>query len=106
MKFFNKLSVISLIVLMFSFMNVAGAAGDIGDCQGYAVNSCDQSKTSDKCNNSYRYTPQPSLKCQWDNSKAACRATGATCTSSAGLCKSNADCPSGQTCSGSHCFSN
>jgi len=37
MKFVNKLSVVSLLVLMFSFMNIATAADQ---CVGTAVPSC------------------------------------------------------------------
>ncbi len=92
MKFFNKLSVISLIVLMFSFMNIAQAA----TCSGYAVSSCDASKTPSSCQNSYR-TASPRLQCAWDGT--VCRARGAACTggsttsgATGAPCRTDADC--------------
>ena len=94
MKFFNKLSVISLIVLMFSFMNVAQAA----DCSGTGVSSCDASKTDSACGKTYR-TTAPSYQCKWDGK--ICRANGAACgtnTTPAGKgqpgdwCKHDSDC--------------
>jgi hypothetical protein len=63
MKFVNKLSALSLVVLMFSFMNVANAdATPPSNCVGRQVDSCDQINTlnisDDKkakaCNNSYQ----------------------------------------------------
>ena len=57
MKFVNKLSVISLIVLMFSFMNVANA----DNCNGIQAKSCEDfnkgmatdDEKARQCNNSW-----------------------------------------------------
>ena len=92
MKFVNKLSVISLIVLMFSFMNVAGAvsaSGASGDtngdgtkadsglptCPGYAESSCDSfnnlgekyaSKREEFCNMAYiKKSATKNVTCKW-----------------------------------------
>ena len=50
MNFVNKLSVVSLLVLMFSFMNIAQAANP---CTGTAVNACSKITDQSKCANSY-----------------------------------------------------
>jgi len=72
MKFVNKLSVISLIVLMFSFMNIAQAA-----CVGNSVSYCDVSKNESACNNTWR-KEGTQLQCKWDGK--ICRANGASCS--------------------------
>ena len=94
MKFVNKLSVISLIVLMFSFINVAQAA----DCSGTGVKSCDQSKTESTCGTTYR-TTAPSYQCKWDGS--TCRATGNSCgtnSNSSGKVKPGGSCTKNNDC--------
>ena len=94
MKFVNKLSVISLIVLMFSFMNVAQAA----DCSGTGVKSCDQSKTESTCGTTYR-TTAPSYQCKWDGK--ICRANGNPCgtnTTAAGKGQTGAPCTKNSDC--------
>ena len=94
MKFVNKLSVISLLVLMFSFMNVAGAVGASGasgdmngddnrnnkdsgppTCPGYAESSCDSfnnlgekyaSKREEFCNMAYiKKSATKNVTCKW-----------------------------------------
>ena len=76
MKFVNKLSVISLVVLMFSFMNVAQAAkNDPPYCNGNERSSCDDinktNKTNDEkasmCNNTYTSvtTSERATQCKW-----------------------------------------
>lgn len=90
MKFVNKLSVIGLVVLMFSFMNIAQAGYPA--CTGTGVGSCDQSKTQAACESTHRL--ENSLKgasnrqCQWDGS--TCRANGAGCGT---FCTVQAHCP-------------
>ena len=74
MKFFNKLSVISLMVLMFSFMNVANAAPA---CKGTKVTSCSNIKDQSQCANNYLLNNDGSGKqCKWNgyclNGGAAC----------------------------------
>jgi hypothetical protein len=75
MKFVNKLSVLSLVVLMFSFMNVSQAAkNDPPYCNG-GERSCDDinktNQTDDKkafmCNNSYQSvtTSERATQCKW-----------------------------------------
>lgn len=103
MKFFNKLSVIGLVVLMFSFMNVAHAK-TYPQCKGSGRICDDINKTNlpdDKkaiaCNNSYeglsdvtseRYGN--STQCKWTENTAvnikkgftkswSCKASGGTC---------------------------
>jgi len=92
MKFVNKLSVISLIVLMFSFMNVAAAADYCGDThRHFEVDQCeDTDKTTltddnkaNLCNSSFeRDTSGKGQKCKWTKSKGAwtCKDTGGGCT--------------------------
>ena len=76
MKFVNKLSVISLVVLMFSFMNFAYADPTPPSyCVGKQVDSCDQINTLNKndekkgiaCNNSYQNDTATgqSTQCKW-----------------------------------------
>jgi hypothetical protein len=85
MKFVNKLSVIGLIVLMFSFMNILQA--DDGDggalapkCSGTSVSICANSKTQSKCEGTYRYQDGgKSQQCKWDASTSVCRANGNYC---------------------------
>ena len=80
MQFVNKLSVISLIVLMFSFMNVANAAPSCPGqppspssvCNTYTSTSyCYANFTKDK-NSSTGYS-----QCKWVNSK--CYSGGTQC---------------------------
>lgn len=75
MKFFNKLSVLSLIVLMFSFMNVANAAR----CQHSQVSSCDHvnglpysdDEKAKICNGYFEATSSnDGHQCKWNNSFA------------------------------------
>jgi hypothetical protein len=78
MKFVNKLSALSLVVLMFSFMNVANAdATPPSNCVGRQVDSCDQINTlnmsDDKleqvCNNRYQIVTASGqatpTQCKW-----------------------------------------
>ena len=71
MKFVNKLSVIGLVVLMFSFMNVANANNS---CAGRPVASCDENvipgRSADEnaraCNNSYvKGSSKTTNQCRW-----------------------------------------
>ena len=94
MKFVNKLSVISLVVLMFSFMNVANAAQP-PDCRGNVVNFCNQSKTPSDCANTFR-AAAPTKQCAWDSSTSTCRANGSACYGP--VCRSGDDCQSGYQC--------
>jgi hypothetical protein len=93
MKFVNKLSVISLIVLMFSFINI----GHAGECVPNKVDSCASSKTQALCEQTYRWTDQK--LCKWDGS--TCRANGANCyrtTKDGQYCRETSNCDSGYTC--------
>ena len=66
MKFVNKLSVISLIVLMFSFMNVANAAAA---CQAPTVSACSSIKEASQCSSSSMvYADGSGFKCKWSGS--------------------------------------
>ena len=117
MKFVNKLSVISLIVLMFSFMNVAGAvsatgaSGDMnGDgnnnsssglptCPDYKETSCDRfnhmNKITDEkkvsmCNSSYiRKGAQSAVTCKWTGNLEAVKdkVMGKKVTTQVGQCE-------------------
>jgi len=82
MKFVNKLSVIGLIVLMFSFMNILQADdGDLNKaplCSGTSVDICANSKTQSKCEGTYRDNGKPQ-QCKWDASTSVCRANGNYC---------------------------
>jgi hypothetical protein len=79
MKFVSKLSVISLIVLMFSFMNLATAAPSCPGqppspssvCNTYTKSLCGVNFTKDK-NSSTGYS-----QCKWVNSK--CNSGGTPC---------------------------
>ena len=92
MKFVNKLSVISLIVLMFSFMNVAQAAPA---CQGTKVTACSKVKDQSQCANNYLANSDGSgTYCKWDtycyNGGAECGGTPKTCP--AGYTYNNGNC--------------
>ena len=66
MKFFNKLSVISLIVLMFSFMNIANAAPA---CQAPIVSACSDIKDPTQCaSSSMVFADGSGFKCKWNGS--------------------------------------
>ena len=77
MKFVNKLSVISLIVLMFSFMNVANA----DSCPAANPSSvCNTNKTQHNCLNNFTSDKNSSTgysQCKWVNSK--CYSGGTQC---------------------------
>ena len=98
MKFVNKVSVLSLVVLMFSFMNVANA---MNVCAGNQVKtSCkeiNKLKVTDdekaiECNQAYEASSSNSAtQCRWTeklenfsggkpNTKMTCNASGSTCT--------------------------
>ena len=62
MKFFNKLSVISLMVLMFSFMNVANA---LPTCVGDGTNSCSAQKSKDLCESHHYVDSSRYTQCKW-----------------------------------------
>ena len=87
MKFFNKLSVISLIVLMFSFMNVANAANAAPVCQGTSVSACSKIKDQSQCANNYvTYSDGSGTQCKWGT---YCYNGGVDC--------GKPNCPSGMT---------
>ena len=96
MKFFNKLSVLSLIVLMFSFMNVANA----DDCNGLQAKSCEDfnkgvvtdDEKARQCNNSWVPSSEShGNQCKWTEElvyspktkenefKWTCKANGKKC---------------------------
>jgi hypothetical protein len=90
MKFVNKLSVISLIVLMFSFMNAASAdyCGDYdrkyerGQCEDVDTTNYTDDKKASICNSSFeRDANGKGQKCKWTKSKGAwtCKDTGGGC---------------------------
>jgi len=94
MKFVNKLSVISLIVLMFSFMNIASADYCDDSRRAREVNQCEDNdlghETDDKkaafCNSSFERDTTgdqagKGQKCKWTKSKGAwtCKDTGGGC---------------------------
>ena len=94
MKFVSKLSVISLIVLMFSFMNVANAADAKPQCQGTSVSACSKIKDQAQCANNYIKNRDGShTQCKWGT---YCYNGGATC----GLC------PTGEILVGGLCVTN
>jgi len=95
MKFVNKLSVISLIVLMFSFMNVANAYNS-GDCMTDAVKACGDSKTSGTCASTFA-AGNPAYTCSWDSSTSTCKATKSTCYGP--KCVVGNECKSSYSCS-------
>jgi len=109
MKFVNKLSVIGLIVLMFSFMNVANADGIGGGtdnreappCKGRYLGSCAYSgggsdaQKADNCNNTYTSLASggKATQCKWGetlsplpnkdgtfNIKWSCQGGGGSCS--------------------------
>lgn len=85
MKFINKLSVLSLIVLMFSFMNVANAADA---CQAPKVSACSNIKEASQCSSSSMvYADGSGFKCKW---------SGSFCTNSV-KCGTPKACPQGYT---------
>ena len=77
MKFVNKLTVLSLIVLMFSFMSVANA----DDCPPANPSSvCNTNKTQHNCLNNFTSDKNSSTgysQCKWVNSK--CYSGGNAC---------------------------
>ena len=94
MKFVNKLSVISLVVLMFSFMNVANADYCSDSSRNHETNQCedvDKTKVTDDekaliCNSSFEVDGSgdqagKGQKCKWTKSKGAwtCKDTGGGC---------------------------
>jgi hypothetical protein len=104
MKFVNKLSVLSLVVLMFSFMNVANAKNI---CAGnHSVKSCDEvnkmnvtnDEKASRCNNTYpESSTRTTNQCKWtkvlvvkihnhDNSTAEAEAEW-TCNDSGSKCE-------------------
>jgi hypothetical protein len=91
MKFVNKLSVISLVVLMFSFMNVAQAADA---CQGTSVSACSKIKDQSQCANNYVANKDGSgKKCIW----------GEYCYNGGAACGKPISCPTGTTYSNGTC---
>jgi len=105
MKFVNKLTVLSLIVLMFSFMNVANAAGidnkQVPACKGRYLGSCAYSgggsdaQKADNCNNTYTSLASggKATQCKWGetlsplpnkdgsfNIKWSCQGGGGSCS--------------------------
>jgi len=82
MKFVSKLSVISLIVLMFSFINVANAAID---CPGNGTRNessvCNTYKSESLCLQNFTKDKNARLtghsQCKWVNSK--CYSGGTEC---------------------------
>ena len=84
MKFVNKLSVISLMVLMFSFMNVANADVDAPQCQGTSVSACSKIKDPSQCANNFIKNKDGShTQCKW----------GTYCSNGGGTC---GICPTGE----------
>jgi len=78
MKFVNKLSVISLLVLMFSFMNVAASAAAALQCTGTAVYACSQVKDQSTCAKSYVTNGGGcGFQCSWNGT--SCSGGGAYC---------------------------
>ncbi|WP_422679682.1 hypothetical protein [Candidatus Methylopumilus universalis] len=92
MKFVNKLSVIGLFVLIFSFTNVAQAAPA---CQGTKVTACSKVKDQSQCANNYLANSDGSgTYCKWDT---YCYNGGADC----GTPKT---CPAGYTYNNGNCY--
>ena len=80
MKLVNKLSVVSLIVLMFSFMYFANAGSD-ALCRGTQVSNCGKSTTQSACESTWRgASGTPFQQCAWDASTSVCRANGNACS--------------------------
>jgi hypothetical protein len=114
MKFLTKLSALSLLVLMFSFMNMAHANTA---CVGQAVPDCKSLQTQAACESSYNNTPQAKL-CKWHMDEIVKSSSGkptlvragcaedAECTEATypKACKSNADCSTkGAVCIKGYC---
>ena len=75
MKFVNKLSVISVIVLMFSLLNIANAAS----CSGTGVTGCSKNTDQASCTSSFLKTSDfTGTQCTWNGS--SCSNSGAQCT--------------------------
>jgi hypothetical protein len=90
MKFVSKLSVISLIVLMFSFMNVANADycddthryREVNQCEDNDKANMTDDNKANLCNSSFeRDESGKGQKCKWTKSKGAwtCKDTGGGC---------------------------
>jgi hypothetical protein len=100
MKFVNKLGVISLIVLMFSFMNIANA---LEQCHGKQVNSCNLSKTQTDCENSFRKDKDTNSlvfpsNCQWANNACSAKSQENRCQKDAiEKCSQSSDCKGWKT---------
>ena len=72
MNFVNKLSVISLLVLMFSFMNVATAYTAV-ECTGTVVTACSNITDQSKCASSYSArTDGTGNQCKWNTASSYC----------------------------------
>jgi len=76
MKFVNKLSVVSLLVLMFSFINIATA--DTAICKGTRLTFCNKATTQSVCESSWRNGDTKASQCVWVN--------GTTCSASSTEC--------------------
>lgn len=82
MKFINKLSVISLVVLMFSFMNVSYAAPPTktpAACKGTKVSWCNEIKDQSQCANHFMVDGGTGLTCAWDKNNKYCADNGGAC---------------------------
>jgi len=91
MKLFNKLSVLSLIVLMFSFMNIANAAPA---CQAPTVSACSSIKEASQCSSSSMvYSDGSGFVCKW---------MGSFC-SNGDLCGTQNACANGLVLVNGHC---
>jgi len=81
MNFVNKLSVISLLVLMFSFMNIATA--DTAICKGTRLTYCNKATTQSACEGSWRNGGTKASQCLWVNGTTAgtftCSASSTAC---------------------------
>jgi len=114
MNFVNKLSVVSLLVLMFSFANFAHARTE---CKGSNVSNCNQATTQAACESAYRGTRTwgsvenyQTVQCKWasnlcsgqgvsfcnaSTTKAACEGTYRTssptlqCAWDGSICRAN-----------------
>jgi len=62
MKFVNKLSVVSLLVLMFSFVNIATADPV---CPKNSVSECDDIKDAQTCKTTYQTKKGEYKYCSW-----------------------------------------
>ena len=83
MKFVNKLSVLSLVVLMFSFMNVAQAADAAPRpaCKGTRVAACNEIKGKSQCESSNHFEVYNAngRQCAWYKSGVYCADSGGDC---------------------------